>query len=91
MRISDSPQFLSCHLKPGLYPNKHLLPILHLVCGLFHIKRHAKRKAKVNKEMLSEATASGNDRLRIYLEQTRSLDQKESLMTSLEVIWTPLT
>lgn len=67
MRISsDSPQFLCCHFEPGLDPNRHPLPILHLVCGLLHIKRHAKRKAKGNREMLSEATASGNDRLRIY-------------------------
>ncbi|KAK7833636.1 LOW QUALITY PROTEIN: hypothetical protein U0070_020657, partial [Myodes glareolus] len=60
----DSGDSLSSH--QSLDPNRHPLPILHLVCGLLHIKRHAKRKAKGNREMLSEATASGNDRLRIY-------------------------
>lgn len=43
-RNSDSPQSLCFYHSPGLYPNRNLLPGLHL--RIVHIKRHAKRNSK---------------------------------------------
>ncbi|CAO2628597.1 F-box only protein 5 [Lemmus lemmus] len=78
-RNSTEPCLLPSQ-SPDQYPNKHLLPALHLermVCST--LKKNSKRNPKLDREMLKEVIASGNFRLQNIIGKKMGLEHLDIL------------